>query len=57
MVTRAIAAIVIALVTVVIGVLILMFGWGLHPQSWSIIIWGTIVNMFLIGTAQALIKS
>lgn len=32
-----------------ISVWVMTLGWGLHAQSWSVIIWGTVISCVLAG--------
>lgn len=40
-----------------IGWLVLMFGWGLEPQSWPWIIGGTFVSLICAGIGGILAKA
>jgi hypothetical protein len=53
MITKIIAALFLLTLSFAISVLTLIFGWGLQPQSWAVII---LVGFFGNGLIQILVK-
>jgi len=51
---KAMAAMLLMIIGVVIGFLVLIYGWGLEPQSWGYIITGTVAQLIIIATSQGL---
>jgi len=53
---RAFAALILVLTALVVGIAVMICGWGLTPQSWWWIIGGSFVAGTLTTTARALAK-
>ena len=54
---KLLAAFLLYPVAVIIGIIVLMFGWGLEPKSWAWIIGGAFFQFVFMVIATALEKS
>lgn len=54
MLARLVASVLICLFLVVINIGIMIYGWGLTPVSWPIIIGGTMFQLFLASISTLL---
>ena len=51
---RAILAILVLVCVYVVGIFVMIHGWGVQAESWGIIIGGVFVQMFLFMLAELL---
>jgi hypothetical protein len=51
--TQIVALLALMTLSFLTGLWILMWGWGLEPQSWGVIIGGFFVQMFIMCMIQA----
>lgn len=54
--TKFLAVLAVTAMSIVLGVAILMYGWGLEPKSWWWIIGGGVVGRFLVELAAEIAR-
>lgn len=47
MFAKLLAGILMAVLAILLSIAVMIWGWGLEPQSWEWIIWGYIGTLFL----------